>query len=193
MSIRELVLFDRSYRRFDESVPVTRELLTDWVDTARLTNSSVNIQPLKYFVSAEKETNAIIRSHIYWARNLPDFNGPAEGENPTGYVVICVDSNCSGATAERFAKDVGIAAQTIMLCAAEKGFGGCMMGNVDRDELKSELELPESCTISLVLAIGKPGERIILEEVDEGESVKYYRDENNIHYVPKRKLKDILL
>lgn len=193
MSVKELVLFNRSYRRFDESVPVTREMLTGWVDVARLTNSTINIQPLKYYISAEKETNAVIRSHIYWARNLPDFNGPEEGENPTGYVVICVDSAVNNAVPDRFAKDVGIVAQTIMLCAAEQGFGGCMMGNVDKDDLKSELGLPESCTISLVLAIGKPGEKIILEEVEKGESVMYYRDDNNVHHVPKRKLKDIIL
>ena len=131
MKLRDLVLKNRSYRRFDETAAITLGQLLEWIDTARITMSSVNIQPLKYYLSCDAETNAKIRPHTRWAGLLRDFDGPAEGENPVAYVVICVDNSIQNATVERFAKDIGIAAQTIMLSAAEAGFGGCMIGSIN--------------------------------------------------------------
>jgi nitroreductase len=192
MNIHELVLKNRSYRRFDESVTIPLETLLEWIDTARLTMSSVNIQPLKYFISYTPETNAKIRPHTRWAGLLCDFPGPAEGENPTAYIVICVDKSVMNATAERFAKDIGIAAQTIMLEAAENDFGGCMIGNIDIKEIAAELELPDEWQIGLVLALGKPAEKVVLEVLEKDQSSAYYRDEDGLHHVPKRKLEDII-
>ena len=40
---------------------------------------------------------------------------------------------------------------------------------------------------------GKPDEKIVLTEVSSGESIKYYRDDQDVHYVPKRKLEDIVI
>jgi nitroreductase len=192
MNIHELVLKNRSYRRFDERITIPLEILLKWIDTARLTMSSVNIQPLKYYISYTPETNAKIRPHTQWARLLRDYSGPAEGENPTAYIVICVDKNIQNATVERFAKDIGIAAQTIMLETAEDNFGGCMIGNLNVKEIAAALLLPESWQIGLVLALGKPAEKVILEVLEKDHPSAYYRDENGFHHVPKRKLEDVV-
>lgn len=90
--------------------------------------------------------------------------------------------------------DEGIAAQTIMLGAAEKGLGGCMIGSFNRQALAEVLELDtERYAISLVLALGKPKEKVVVVPAGQDGSVKYYRDENQIHYVPKRSLEEILV
>ena len=192
MNIHDLVLRARSYRRFDESISISRETLLSWIDTARLTMSSVNIQPLKYYLSHKVETNAKIRPHVRWAGLLRDFDGPDEGENPSAYIVICVDKNIQNATPERFAKDVGIAAQTIMLEAVSAGYGGCMIGSLDANKIALALDLQDNWQIALVLALGKPAEKVVLEELEEGGASAYYRDADDIHHVPKRKLKDIV-
>lgn len=192
MNIHDLVLKNRSYRRFDESVSITPETLLTWIDTARFTMSSVNIQPLKYYLSYKPETNAKIRPHTRWAGLLRDFDGPKEGENPAAYIVICVDKNIQNATVERFAKDIGIAAQTIMLEASFNDYGGCMIGNLNTKEIAALLELPESWQIGLVLALGKPAEKVMLEVLEDNGPSAYYRDADDVHHVPKRKLADIV-
>ena len=94
---------------------------------------------------------------------------------------------------DRYQKDIGIVAQTITLAAVEDGLGGCMIGNFTPDEVKEKLNLAENLTPMLIVALGKPAEEIVIKEIENGEGTNYYRDENDVHYVPKRKLKDILI
>ena len=81
----------------------------------------------------------------------------------------------------------------MLLAAAEKGLGGCMIGNYNADSVKKELNLAENLAPVLIVAFGKPTEKIIIKEIEEGEDIAYYRDENDVHYVPKRKLSDIII
>lgn len=192
MSIRELVLKNRSYRGYDESRKVTREELLELVDCARLTASSVNQQPLRYYLAWEKEKVAVIQSLTKWAAGLPELELPYEGQRPTAFIVICQDTRVWEGL-PRFQKDVGIAAQTILLAATEQGLGGCMIGNFQAGTLKEKLGLADELTPLLVVAIGKPAEKVVLTEIEPGGSTAYYRDENGIHYVPKRRLEDIIL
>ena len=190
--LKDLVIRNRSYRRFDESRRVTREQLESYVETSRFCPASVNIQPLKYrLISDPAECDALFPLTA-WARMLPDFPGPPEGHRPTGYIVICSDSELAP-NAARFAKDIGIVAQTMMLAAVEDGFGGCMIGNFSPEKVSELLRLDQRYVPCLILALGTPDEEIILEDAAPGESVKYYRDENDVHHVPKRTLDEILL
>ncbi len=192
MGILELAQKNRSYRKFKEQEPVTTEQLRDFVNVARFAASSVNLQPLRYLLSNEKEKNQIIFAHTKWARLLKDYDGPGEGERPSAYIVVVQDKQLAANT-ERFLVDVGIVSQTILLAAVEKGFGGIMIRNFVAEDLAHDLGLPDRYVPMMILAIGVPDEQIVLEEIEEGQSTAYYRDENQVHHVPKRKLDDILL
>lgn len=189
MNLHELVKKNRSYRRFDESHVVSRETLVDLVATARFTASAANRQPLKYVLSADPETNARIFPCLAWAGYLKDWPGPGPGERPAAYIVLLVDQTI---TKEWWCDD-GIAAQTLLLAAAERGLGGCLIGAIQKDNLRRALALPESLLIRLVLALGKPAETVVLEELAPGGDVRYWRDEGGVHHVPKRTLDELLL
>jgi nitroreductase len=187
--LKELVTRSRSFRRFDESQPVTRDTLRDLVDLARLSPSGMNMQSLKYMLSADPATNAKIFPCLGWAGYLPRWPGPAAGERPSGYIVILGDTaiqNDPGC-------DHGIAAQSIMLGAAEKELGGCIIGSVQKGKLRETLAIPERFQVLLVLALGKPGETVVIESVGPEGDVKYWRDEEGVHHVPKRSLDDLII
>ena len=147
---------------------------------------------MKYKIVYEKEEVEAIRPLTRWARALPDMVLPHPNMHATAFIIICQDTDISPNLA-RYQKDIGIVAQTITLAAVEDGLGGCMIGNFTPDEVKETLNLAENLTPMLIIALGKPAEEIVIKEIDNGESTKYYRDKNDIHYVPKRKLKDILI
>ena len=190
--LKELVIKNRSYRGFDESYWFTKEQLEGYVNLTRYTASSVNAQPLKYKIVFEKNEVEAVRPLTRWARALPDMVLPHPNMHATAFIIICQDTDISPNLA-RYQKDIGIVAQTITLAAVEDGLGGCMIGNFTPDEVKETLNLAENLTPMLIIALGKPAEEIVIKEIENGESTKYYRDENDIHYVPKRKLKDILI
>ena len=189
--LKDLLLSSRSYRSFDESVKITKEQLADWVDHVRYAPSSINLQMLKFFAITDESLCERLLAGTRWAGKIKDMQLPPEGHAPVAYIVICADKNVVP-TAETFEKDVGICAQTIMLAASEDGFGGCMLGSFAPDAVKELLELDENLVPKLVLALGKPDERVeLVGEAPDG-SVTYYR-EGGIHYVQKRKLENILI
>ena len=187
--LRDLVIKNRSYRRFRQDAAIDRRVLLELVDLARLSASGANLQPLKYMLSCDPESNAMIFPHLAWAGYLKDWPGPVEGERPAAYIVILGDKNISKSTGCNH----GIAAQSILLGAAEKGLGGCMIGSVERSSLRRVLNLPPRYEIMLVLALGKPNETVVLEEAGPDGSIQYRRDENSVHHVPKRALTEIVL
>lgn len=187
--LKDLVRKNRSYRRFDEHEPLTRATLEELVALARWTPSAANRQPLKYLLSWTPERNAAIFPHLCWAGYLTDWPGPDAGERPTGYIVILGDTRISN----NFGCDHGIAAQTILLGAVEAGYGGCIIGAVDREGLRQTLEIPAFFEILLVLALGRPKEEVVLEEMDGEGDIRYWRDAQGVHHVPKRSLSDLII
>ena len=190
--ISELVVKNRSYRGYDESYKVTEDVLKDLVDAARLTGSAANLQPLKYKLVADSENVDKLNGITRWGKMLKDIELPHKGMFPTAYIVVCVDTNIVK-NADSANTDIGIVAQTMLLSAVEKGLGGCMIGNYEKAKATEALNLPEHLVPQLIIAIGKPAEDIKLVDVDETGSTKYYRDENDVHYVPKRKLEDVIV
>ncbi len=188
----DLVKQNRSYRGYDQSRYITTEELVSFVELARLCPSSVNAQPLKYYIANESEEVARIQKLTAWAKALPELTLPHEGKCPTGFIIICQDVEIDPNLA-RYLKDVGIVAQTMLLGAVEIGLGGCMIGNFSAEKVKNELSLCENLAPLLIVAFGKADETIILEEISKGESHKYYRDSEDCHHVPKRKLADIII
>ena len=187
--IRDLIIRNRSYRRFYQEVAIERETLGELVDLARLSASAANMQPLKYILSCDPQKNALIFPHLAWAGYLKDWPGPGEGERPSAYIIMLGDTEIT----QSFGCDHGIAAQSILLGATEKDLGGCIIAAVRRQELQKALEIPPRYEILLVLALGKPKETVVIETVGPTGDVKYWRDSEGIHHVPKRLLDDIII
>lgn len=188
---KDLLKASRSYRSFDEAVKITQKQVLDWVDCTRYAPSSINLQMLKYRVVTDEAECASLLAQTRWAGKLKDIKLPPTGHAPVAYVVICADENVI-ATAQRFQKDVGICAQTIMLAACEDGFGGCMIGSFSPSAVAELLSIPQHLVPQLVLALGKPDEQVVLTEEAADGSVTYYR-EDGIHYVQKRSLEHLII
>ena len=189
--LKDLLTRARSYRSFDESVPVSRERLLSWIDLTRLCPSSINLQMLKLRPVTEKAECDGLLAATRWAGKLKDVTLPPKGHAPTAYVVICADTEVI-ASAEQFQKDVGILAQTLLLSAVEDGFGGCMIGSFSKETVMDLLDLPEHLPPQLVIALGKPDERVETVPLPENGDPSYYR-ENGVHYVPKRSLDELII
>ena len=187
--IEELTKQNRSCRRFYEDYEIDTPTLKDLVNLARLSASAANLQPLKYILSCSAEKNEQIFSCLAWAAYLKDWSGPELGERPSAYIIILGDSNIT----KDFGCDHGIASQSILLGAREKGLAGCMIGMIKRKKLQNILNIKERFKILLVLAMGKPKEEAMIETVGDDGNIKYWRDNDQVHHVPKRKLEDIIV
>jgi nitroreductase len=185
--LRELVLKNRSYRKFYADKSVGPDTLTNLIDLARNTPSSKNFQPLKYILVDSKEENDIVFSCLGWAKHLKDWDGPAVSERPPAYIIQLLDTNLS----QQADVDAGISAQTILLGAVERGLGGCIIRTVDREKLKTYYQLPENLQILQVIAIGVPKQEVKLVALPASGQSNYYEIEG-IHHVPKRSLKEII-
>ena len=184
-----LIKKNRSYRRFNQKKTIPTDTLKKLVNYARLSPSSANLQPLKYYLSSSVSKNELIFQTLAWAGYLKDWQGPAEGEKPSAYIIILGDT----AIKKGFGIDPGICAQSIMLGAVEEGLGGCMIASINKDQLRNNLSIPEQYEILLVLTLGEPAEEVLIDEINKNESIKYWRDNNSVHHVPKRKLNDIII
>lgn len=188
MNFVEIVNKTRSYRRFNESDRIAREVLIRLVDMARLSASATNRQSLKYVIYDSPVDCQAIFPALAWAGFLKEWPGPDPGERPSGYIIVLRDTDIG----DNFGIDHGIAAQTIMLAATSMGYGGCMIGSIRKDLLRKTLCLPDRYEILLVLALGRPTEKIVIDEIRGGD-FKYWREYDNTHHVPKRSLDEVLL
>lgn len=187
--LRELIEKNRSYRRFDESYEIEIDTLRELVDLARLSPSAANMQPLRYYISNLSHINEKIFQCIGWAGYLKDWKGPAEGEHPTAYIIMLADVKI----ASHLTFDPGIASQSILLGATEKGLGGCNIASVQKNKIRKMIGISNDYEILLVIALGKPKETVIIEDINLNGDIFYWRDDKQIHHVPKRKLDDIII
>jgi len=187
--IRDLVHKNRSYRRFFEDVPIDMADLRDLIDLARLTPSAANKQALRYYLSTSSKMNKVIFPCLSWAGYLKDWTGPAEGERPSAYILLLEKEDHTMG----LPYDAGIAAQTILLGAVEKGLGGCIIASIHRQKLRDALGLDPTMEILLAIALGKPKEKIVLDEVSADASIRYWRENDGTHHVPKLRLNDIII
>ena len=185
--ITELIRKNRSFRRFYQEPPVVRSDLEQLVEVARLASSGGNLQAIKYFLSADPETNAKIFPTLRWAGYLKDW-APSERERPTAYIVLLRDNDIT----TNFIIDHGISAELMRLAAIERGIGSCLLGSIDRPKLRRALDLPVKYEILVVLALGRPSEKVVVEDA-QGDDIKYYRDASGVLHVPKRSARDLVI
>ena len=186
--IREMIVKNRSYRRFHQNHKIETSVLKDFIDLARLSPSAGNLQRLRFKICNTEVENEKVFSCLGWAGYLKDWAGPENEERPSAYIIILSTEK----NLVKVACDVGIACQSILLGAVESDLRGCIFGSVKKEELQKLIDIPKKYSISNVIALGKPKENIKLENV-ENDDVKYWRDENGTHHVPKRKLEDIII
>ena len=184
--LKDLILKNRSTRKYYQDAAVSRETLLELIDLARLSPSGGNRQLLKYYISCEPEKNVLIYNQIGLG------GSPPEGERPSAYIIILNDTKLG--TYGPMEVDHGIAAQSILLGAVEQELGGCMVGMVNRKELQIILNIPVRYEILLVLAIGKPKEKFVFEPCEpNGENTRGWWDEQGVRHIPKRQLEDIII
>ncbi len=188
MAILDLIKKSRSYRRFYEDTPIKQEDLELMVEAARFSPSSRNVQPLKFILSNSPALNEQIFPNLAWAGYLTEWVGPEKGERPSGYIIMVHDKSISAT----FSCDNGIMAQSMLLQATELGFGGCMIASIKKEELKRLFSLEDHLEIIMVIALGKPKEIVVIDDIKEGD-FRYFRENNGIHHVPKRTLNELIL
>ena len=187
--IKDLVLKNRSYRRYIESFRINSDILKSLIELTRFCPSAANLQPLKYLICNIAEENAQIFKALSWAGYLTEWKGPSEGERPPAYIIVLGDTYIS----KNFQCDAGIACQTILLGAVAQGLGGCILGAIDRESIRGSFSIPEQYEILYVIAIGKPSESVFLEDANKDAGIRYWQDENGVHHVPKRTIQELIL
>ena len=184
--IYESIIKRRTIRKYMPQ-PVPPTILRNCVDAARLSPSGMNFQPLKYLVVTDATLLPKVFNTLTWARNIPDYSH-APNEVPQAYIIILLDTNIR----ERAGNDPGIAAMSISMVAHEAGLGSCMLGSVDRAQLKKQLEIPEYLQVLLVVALGYPREQSKDIEL-QGSDTRYWFDKQGVLNVPKRRLNDVVV
>ena len=193
MALAELVARTRTVRRFREEAPLAPALLEQLVDLARLGGSARNAQSLCYLVVTEPDLRTALFPLLAWAGYLPDGPGPAAGERPAAYVVCVLDRERQRGPESEAHFDLGIGTQNLLLGAAERGVMGCRIGAFPAAKVRTLLQLDERYQPLLVVALGEPAETVVVETVGTDGDVRYWRDADGVHHVPKRRLADILL
>ncbi len=185
----ELIEKNRCYRRFDEARPISKEDLLELLEAARLSPSAANLQTLRYYLSANQISNDAIFPHLKWAGYLRYWDGPEPGERPAAYILVLAPASAS----HYHHIDTGIALQSMLLRATEMGFGGCIIASIAKEEVHKALKLPDNYNIVVALALGYPAETVVIDEVVDPDDIEYWRDDDGVHHVPKRQLKDLII
>ena len=189
MDLKELVTKARTCRRFKGQSVLSTETLTSLIDYARLAASARNAQILRFVTISDAETRSAMDKLVVLGGALTPEQRATDAQRPGGYIVICGPENM-----DDFATmDVGIAAQTINLAACEAGLRTCMIGAVKKDEAAELLGLPADLKVKLVLALGISDEEVRLVSRREDGKLIYYRDDNDVHCVPKITLDEAVI
>lgn len=189
MTLTELAIACRSFRRFTQD-PIPQALLALMTENARISNSGMNAQPIRYVMVTSEEAVAALQPLVHWAAKLPkEIGTPKEGEQPTAFAVLCEEGRHTPATDI----DLGIAARTMTLTACEGGVGSCMMTNVEFPKVKEALGLPETWTPRMVIALGYPDHASCIVSVPDSGDTSYYVNEDRDYFVPKRSADEVTL
>lgn len=190
--MQEIIARTRSFRRFIEKEPISTAILRELIDLARLAGSARNGQPWQYLLANTPEICAKIFPNLGWAGYLTDWPGPVPGERPSAYILCLLNKKRLRGSEGEAQFDLGVATQNMLLGAMEKRIGGCRIGSF-KPQLARLFDLPEHLHLSLVVALGKPRETVIIEECRDEDDIRYWRDEHGVHHVPKRSLESCLV
>ncbi len=193
-----LVRRARTCRRFDGSARLPEEFLLELANLAHFAPNGANAQRLRFHVVSSQEECDAVFENLVWAAALKDWPGPSETERPGGYVAILAERAVPGKPAAPISEvDCGIAAQTMMLAArsATPEVAACMFKAFKPAIMPAMGIDPDLYELKLVMAFGQPMEQQVIEPVSASPdgTLKYWRDEAQVHHVPKRALEDVLV
>ncbi len=189
MNVYDTIISRRTIRKFQQK-PVELSILKKLVNAGRLAPTAGNLQPLEYFIASDNKLKEKIFPCLKWASYIRPEGNPKENERPAAYIIILVNKEICYSS--YFKYDVGSSAQNITLAALEEGIGCCWIGAFNRKKVASILEISRKYDTDLVLALGYLQENPRYFDIDEGESIKCYKDSLGTLNVPKRKLDDII-
>jgi nitroreductase len=182
MDVYKAILKRRTIRIF-KNKKIPKRILVKLVNAGRLAPSARNLQPIEYLVIEKPELCDLVFENVYFGGEVEKLR--KKENRPVAYILVLVNKKIRP---KNFEHDVGLAVENIVLAALEKGIGACIMGAIEREKLKKIFKIPKNYYLDLVLALGYPAEKPVLEE---GEG-KYWRDEKGILHVPKKPLEKIL-
>jgi nitroreductase len=201
MDAYRTILGRRSIRNF-QARRINIKLLRRMVNSARLAPSAANLQPLEYLIVTAKSLCEEVFEHLKWAGYISPDGSPKPGCEPIAYIIILISkSKVSQSVVKRDEaairysfkpdlRDVGAAAENIMLFAQSKGIGSCWLGAINKIGIKKVFSIPKRMEIDSVIALGYP--KMVSTVAKFTGSVKYYLDKSGTLHVPKRPLKDII-
>ena len=176
--VDDLLLRNRSYRGYYKDFVVSEEMLRRIVSVNSRIPSARNQQVLRFrLVTKGAEAEAVL-ANIRLGNAHPEWHLPLPGTEPEAFIIVC---SCQPES-RLVSIDLGISLQSMLLKAVEMGLGGIIVQAFNKVRISQALQLPYEPLV--VLAIGKPAERVELVPIRENESHAYYR-ENGIHRVPK--------
>jgi nitroreductase len=190
--MREIIARTRTFRRFFQKESISTEMLHELIDLARLGGSARNGQPWQYMIINRPELCEKVFPFLGWAGYLSDWSGPEEGERPSAYILCLLNSNWLKGPETEAQFDLGVATQNLLLGAMEARIGGCRIGSFN-PKLPELFDFPDHLRLSLIVALGRPRETVIIEECRTDSDVKYWRDDDGLHHVPKRSLDSCLI
>jgi nitroreductase len=186
LSLYDLVVSRRTIRQF-KPVPVARPILEKIVNAGRLAPSAGNMQPLEFGVVDNAETRGRIFPCLRWAGYIAPEGNPKRGQEPMAYIFPIINLSVRE---KGYENDVGAAVENLILTAWEEGVGTCWLISVERGKAAAILNIPEGYRVDSVIALGYPAESPVVEVFRD--SVKYWKDDEGVLHVPKRRLEDVL-
>ncbi|MCP3891731.1 MAG: nitroreductase family protein [Desulfobulbaceae bacterium] len=190
--MQEKIAKTRTFRKFFEKEQISTATLHDLIDLARLGGSARNGQPWQYMLVNTPELCEKVFPHLGWAGYLSDWKGPEPGERPSAYVLCFLNKKWMKGPETEAQFDLGIATQNLLLGAMELRIGGCRIGAFS-PKLADLFQMPDHLQLSLVVALGRPRETVIIEESQDEDDIRYWRDEHGVHHVPKRSLENCMV
>jgi nitroreductase len=190
--MKEIIAKTRTFRKFFENEKISTATLENLIDLARFGGSARNGQPWQYMLVNTPELCGKIFPYLGWAGYLIDWKGPEPGERPSAYILCLLNKKWLKGPESEAQFDLGIATQNLLLGAIEEKIGGCRIGAFS-PKLADLFRVPEHLHLSLVIALGKPRETVTIEECQNDDDIRYWRDENGVHHVPKRSLTSCLV
>ncbi len=186
-SLDTLLRKNRSHRAFDTSYTVAMRQLEAIVSVNDKLPSGRNAQTLRFRLLDAPGGGEDFCRFLHLGGYLPELHLPVPGTEPKAFIIVC----STEAESPIVNIDLGISLQSMALKAVEIGLNALIVKAFNRQKIKVALGLPLDPLA--VLAIGKGTERIVLDEVHTGSDLRYYRDADGTHHVPKIAVSELLI